>query len=112
MLTVNYDRLGVQPGDRLLDMGCGAGRHAYEAARRGARVVALDADDVEVKTTAGLMHAMEEAGEIEPGLRYVHGGQRVEAAVRRRRVRPRHRERDSRAHPAGHDRDRRTGPRH
>lgn len=67
MLTVNYDRLGVKPGDRLLDMGCGAGRHAYEAARRGARVVALDADDVEVKTTAGLMHAMEQAGEIQPG---------------------------------------------
>ncbi|MBA2609318.1 MAG: class I SAM-dependent methyltransferase [Actinobacteria bacterium] len=67
MLTVDYDRLGVKKGDRLLDMGCGAGRHAYEAARRGARVVALDADDVEVKTTAGLMHAMEESGEIEPG---------------------------------------------
>lgn len=64
MLTVDYDRLGVEPGDRLLDMGCGAGRHAYEAARRGARVVALDADDVEVKTTAGLLHAMEQAGEI------------------------------------------------
>ncbi len=67
MLTVDYDRLGVKKGDRLLDMGCGAGRHAYEAARRGARVVALDADDVEVKTTAGLMHAMEESGEIERG---------------------------------------------
>lgn len=64
MLTVNYDRLGVKPGDMLLDMGCGAGRHAYEAVRRGAKVVALDADDIEVKTTAGLMHAMEQAGEV------------------------------------------------
>lgn len=64
MLTVNYDRLGVQPGDYLLDMGCGAGRHAYEAARRGAKVVALDADDVEVKTTAGLLVAMQENGDI------------------------------------------------
>src|SRR5205085_7244640 len=67
VLTVNYDRLGVQPGDRVLDMGCGAGRHAYEALRRGARVTALDADDVEVKTTAGLMLAMDEAGEVGPG---------------------------------------------
>ncbi len=64
MLTVNYDRLGVKPGDYVLDMGCGAGRHAYEAARRGARVVALDADDVEVKTTAGLLLAMEQAGDV------------------------------------------------
>ena len=69
MLTVNYDRLGVRPGDYLLDMGCGAGRHAYEAARRGARVVALDADDVEVKTTAGLLLAMQESGDIpSPGV--------------------------------------------
>lgn len=67
MLTVNYDRLGVKAGDRLLDMGCGAGRHAYEAARRGARVVALDMDDVEVKTTASVLVAMEEAGDIEVG---------------------------------------------
>jgi SAM-dependent methyltransferase len=69
VLTVNYDRLGVKRGDYLLDMGCGAGRHAYEAARRGARVVALDADDVEVKTTAGLLLAMQEGGEIpSPGV--------------------------------------------
>ena len=67
MLTVNYDRLGVKAGDYLLDMGCGAGRHAYEAARRGAKVVALDMDDVEVKTTAGLLLAMQENGDIPEG---------------------------------------------
>ena len=35
MLTVDYERLGVRPGDRLLDLGCGGGRHAFEAFRRG-----------------------------------------------------------------------------
>ena len=44
MLTVDYDRLGLAPGDLLLDLGSGAGRHAFEAFRRGARVVALDYD--------------------------------------------------------------------
>ena len=38
-MTVNYDKLGVRPGDRLLDLGCGFGRHAFEAARRGAAIV-------------------------------------------------------------------------
>jgi len=61
LLTVDYDRLGVQAGDRLLDLGCGAGRHAFEAARRGARVVAVDADAVELKDVAGALADHEEA---------------------------------------------------
>src|SRR3954454_11354192 len=44
MLTVDYDRLGLKAGDRLLDLGCGGGRHAFEALRRGAHVVAADRD--------------------------------------------------------------------
>ena len=42
MLTVDYERLGVHPGDRVLDLGCGFGRHAYQAARLDAHVVAFD----------------------------------------------------------------------
>lgn len=42
MLTVDFDRLDLRPGMRLLDAGCGAGRHSVEAVRRGADVVALD----------------------------------------------------------------------
>jgi SAM-dependent methyltransferase len=60
MLTVRYDRLGLLAGDRLLDLGCGGGRHAYEAMRRGARVVALDAEGAEVKDVLALMTAMEQ----------------------------------------------------
>ena len=42
MLTVDFTRLGLAPGDLVLDMGAGAGRHAFEAYRRGAHIVALD----------------------------------------------------------------------
>jgi SAM-dependent methyltransferase len=64
MLTVDYDKLGVGPGDRLLDLGCGFGRHAFEAARRGASVVALDAGPEEVAQVRGTLGAMVEAGEL------------------------------------------------
>jgi SAM-dependent methyltransferase len=64
MLTVDFGRLPIQPGERLLDMGCGAGRHAFEAARRGARVVALDMDRAELSQVTAIFAAMAEAGEI------------------------------------------------
>ncbi len=67
MLTVDYDRLGVEPGDRLLDLGCGFGRHAFEAARRGAAVVALDPGRAEVEGVRATLGAMVEAGELDPG---------------------------------------------
>jgi SAM-dependent methyltransferase len=63
MLTVDYDRLGVRAGDRLLDLGCGFGRHAFEAFRRGARVVALDRSDAELKDVRQVFAAMTESGE-------------------------------------------------
>jgi SAM-dependent methyltransferase len=58
VLTVRYERLGLVPGQCLLDLGCGGGRHAFEAARRGARVVALDADLAEVRDVAAMMAAI------------------------------------------------------
>jgi SAM-dependent methyltransferase len=67
VLTVDYDRLRVRPADRLLDLGCGAGRHAFEALRRGARVVAVDADDAEVKNASGLLSAMVDNGDAGVG---------------------------------------------
>lgn len=58
MLTVRYDRLGVQPGDRVLDLGCGFGRHAFESLRRGARVVACDMSLAELKDVSGMFDAI------------------------------------------------------
>jgi SAM-dependent methyltransferase len=57
VLTVRYERLGLVPGDRLLDMGSGGGRHAYEAMRRGAVVTALDADAGEMKDVSAMLRA-------------------------------------------------------
>lgn len=69
MLTVRYETLGLRPGDRVLDLGCGGGRHAFEAARRGARVVAADLDLAELKDVRQLFDEMRAAGELPDGSR-------------------------------------------
>ena len=64
MLTIRFDRLGLRPDDRVLDVGAGFGRHVFEAARRGARVVALDHAADEVEGTRDVLGGMVETGEI------------------------------------------------
>src|SRR5947208_14661374 len=69
MLTVDFDRLGIGPSTKVLDLGCGAGRHAFEAYRRGADVVAFDADHAELQQVSAMTAAMAEAGEAPRGAR-------------------------------------------
>jgi ubiquinone/menaquinone biosynthesis C-methylase UbiE len=63
MLTVDYDRLGVGPGTKVIDVGCGAGRHSYEAYRRGADVIAFDQNAEELAEVDTMLQAMGAAGE-------------------------------------------------
>lgn len=67
MLTVDFDRLGLRPGERVLDMGAGAGRHAFEMYRRGADVVAFDRDGDELAGVLEIFGAMAENGEVPDG---------------------------------------------
>ncbi len=64
MLTIRFDRLAIEPGARVLDVGAGFGRHAFEVARRGGAVVALDYAPDEVEQTRATIGAMLAAGEI------------------------------------------------
>ncbi len=66
MLTVDYDRLHVQPGMRVLDLGAGFGRHAFATARLGADVVATDLALDEMTSTKDTFAAMYLDDEIEP----------------------------------------------
>jgi SAM-dependent methyltransferase len=69
LLTVRYDWLGLEAGDHVLDLGCGFGRHAFEAQRRGARVVACDLSAAELKDVRGMFAAIAETEEatLAPG---------------------------------------------
>jgi SAM-dependent methyltransferase len=64
MLTVRYEKLGVKPGDHVLDMGSGAGRHAFEALRLGATVTALDYSIEDLRKAGSTLYAMQLEGNL------------------------------------------------
>ena len=68
MLTVDFERLGLLPGDRLLDLGSGGGRHAFQAMKLGARTTALDYSAADLKdvlaTTGGMLDERRSAAGI------------------------------------------------
>src|SRR5689334_24183820 len=66
MLTVDFDRLGVGAGTKVIDVGCGAGRHSFEAYRRGADVVAFDQDAAELNNVQTMFRAMADSGQVPP----------------------------------------------
>jgi SAM-dependent methyltransferase len=67
VLTVDFDRLRVGRRTRFIDVGAGAGRHSFEALRRGADVVAFDQDAAGLDEVAEWFAALAAAGEVPPG---------------------------------------------
>lgn len=65
MLTVDYGRLDLRAGERLLDLGCGFGRHSYEALKRGAEVVACDLARPEVEQVRDLARMLVTSDEVD-----------------------------------------------
>lgn len=66
MLTVDFDRLGVGAGTKVIDVGCGAGRHTFEAFRRGADVIGFDQSASDLNDVDEILQAMKEQGEAPP----------------------------------------------
>ncbi|MBW3594212.1 MAG: class I SAM-dependent methyltransferase [Actinobacteria bacterium] len=71
MLTVEFDRLGIHAGDVVLDLGCGNGRHTFEALRRGAHVIAADLKPEALAHVTEWVTAMYAQGEIPDGTAFV-----------------------------------------
>jgi SAM-dependent methyltransferase len=63
VLTVDFDRLGIGPGTSVIDVGCGAGRHTFEAYRRGADVIGFDQSVSDLNDVDAMLRAMREEGE-------------------------------------------------
>lgn len=68
MLTVDYDLLELDRGMRVLDLGAGFGRHAFETARRGGDVVAVDLATDELRATLDTFSAMYLDDQLDDGV--------------------------------------------
>lgn len=67
MITADFSRLGLQPGQRLLDIGCGSGRHTCEAYRlKGVLAVGADLNIEDLKQARERLEYHDRLGE--------HGG--------------------------------------
>ncbi len=67
MLTLRFEILHTAAGERVLDLGCGGGRHTFEALRRGCEVVAGDIDEAALKDVAAWCGAITASGEAGTG---------------------------------------------
>jgi len=67
VLTVDFDRWAVSRGELVLDLGCGRGRHSFEALARGLDVVAVDLDELALKQTASDAAELRTTGVIGAG---------------------------------------------
>jgi ubiquinone/menaquinone biosynthesis C-methylase UbiE len=56
MLTMRFDRLGLRPGAKVLDVGCGGGRHIRQTRLLpGIDAIGLDMGEKEVRDTAKML---------------------------------------------------------
>jgi SAM-dependent methyltransferase len=62
MLTVDFHKLEIAPGSRILDAGCGTGRHLFEAYRfEDAQVVGVDLNWEDLRKARYTLYTMGEA---------------------------------------------------
>ena len=63
MITVELDLLGMEDGNRILDAGCGDGRHCWEACKRNcSTIIGLDIDREELKKNKYVLDLAKEEG--------------------------------------------------
>jgi len=64
MLTIDYSLAGISDGERILDIGCGEGRHSWEVFKQhDSLVCALDLDRESLRKAYGVFWHLEDQGE-------------------------------------------------
>ncbi len=55
----------------MADIGCGSGRHSFEALKRRCDVIALDLEDAALKDVAGMVRVLKAEGSVSEGTRFL-----------------------------------------
>lgn len=69
MVTINFDWLNITPGTKILDIGCGPGRHTASAFKyKNAVVIGADLDHTDLLKAKNRMQFHQFAGEYDGGI--------------------------------------------
>lgn len=64
MLTVDYEIIGIKDGERVLDIGCGEGRHSWQACKKyNCLVCALDLEEANLQKAGNMLFLMDQQKE-------------------------------------------------
>jgi len=71
--AVDLDILRLRPGDRVLDMGSGTGRHVLQASLRRCQVVGLDSDFESLRVAGNYINLIDSWGVVQAGVTLMMG---------------------------------------
>ena len=74
MLTIDYELIEIGDGEQVLDVGCGEGRHSWQACKQSdCLVCALDIENANLKKVHDILQHLDDEGEFK-GMWAVIGG--------------------------------------
>jgi len=73
MLTIDFGKFPIRPGDRILDAGCGEGRHLLACSRSSCHIVGLDLNSKSLRKARSILEQMKRGQEVKGRVFFIQG---------------------------------------